>query len=121
VAKKYASKIDPPANVFVQSVIGTGCLSFVGLITERGVPLEWFPPAIVSVLYLGVVGSALAFVGLYWLLTKTSATNSSLIVFVTPIVALLLGWFILREGLEPVLAVGTMLILSGVYLTVTRS
>jgi len=120
VAKKYASKIDPPANVFVQAVIGMACLSFVGIMTERGVPLKWFPPAIASVLYLGVVGSALAFVGLYWLLTKTSATNSSLIVFITPIVALLLGWLVLREELEPIVALGTMLILSGVYLTVTQ-
>ena len=119
VAKKYASKIDPPANVFVQALIGTACLSFAGILTERGVPLRWLPPAIVSVLYLGIVGSALAFVGLYWLLTKTSATNSSLIVFITPVVALLLGWVVLREGLEPVIAFGTMLILSGVYLTVT--
>ncbi len=118
VAKKYANKIDPPANVFVQAVIGAACLSFVGILTERGVPLRWFPPAIVSVFYLGVVGSALAFVGLYWLLTKTSATNSSLVVFITPIVALLLGWVVLREELEPVVAFGTMLILSGVYLTV---
>jgi len=118
VAKKYASNIDPPANVFVQAVIGAVCLSFVGILTERGVPLRWFPPAIMSVFYLGVVGSALAFVGLYWLLTKTSATNSSLVVFITPIVALLLGWVVLREELEPVVALGTLMILSGVYLTV---
>jgi drug/metabolite transporter (DMT)-like permease len=118
VAKKYANKIDPPANVFVQAVIGATCLSLVGMLIERDVPLRWVPSAIVSVAYLGVVGSALAFVGLYWLLTKTSATNSSLIVFITPIVALLLGWVVLREELEPVVALGTMLILSGLYLTI---
>jgi len=120
VAKKYAGGIDPPANVFIQSIIGALCLSIVGVITERGIALELVPTAIGAVLYLGVIGSALAFVGLYWLFTKTSATNSSLVAFITPIVALALGWVILQERLELAVAFGTMLILSGVYVAVSQ-
>ena len=120
VAKKYAGEIDAPANVFVQSIIGTLCLSTVGIITERGIVLELVPTAIGAVLYLGVVGSALAFVGLYWLFTKTTATNSSLVAFITPIVALVMGGVILQERLEPAVAFGTLLILSGVYVTVMQ-
>jgi drug/metabolite transporter (DMT)-like permease len=75
---------------------------------------------IAAVLYLGVVGSALAFVGWYWLLTKTTATNGSLVLFVTPVVALILGWLVLQEVVEPVVALRTFLILSGVYLTVKQ-
>ena len=71
-------------------------------------------------LYLGVFGSALAYVGWYWLFTKTTATNSSLILLITPVIALLLGWLILQEKLEPVVAMGTLLILSGVYVTVEQ-
>jgi len=118
VAKKCASNIDPAANVFVQSIIGTILLSSMGLLTEVGIPLAWDFTSVQAVLYLGIVGSALAFVGLYWLLTKTSATNTSLIVFITPIVALILGWLMLGETLEPILALGTFLILASVYFTV---
>jgi drug/metabolite transporter (DMT)-like permease len=95
-------------------------LSLVGITTERARTLELTPTAIAAVLYLGVFGSALAFVGWYWLFTKTTATNSSLILFITPIVALLLGRLVLHEDLEPAAALGTLLILSGVYMTVTR-
>jgi drug/metabolite transporter (DMT)-like permease len=121
VAKKYASGIDPPANVLIQSVIGAATLLIVGIMTEQVSVLKLVPTVITAVLYLGVVGSALAFVGWYWLLTKTTATNSSLVLLVTPIVALVLGWLILQEEVEPVVALGTFLILSGVYVTVKQA
>jgi drug/metabolite transporter (DMT)-like permease len=120
VAKKYASGIDPPANILIQSAIGAATLSIVGIMTERVSVLKFVPTVIAAVLYLGVVGSALAFVGWYWLFTKTTATNSSLVLFVTPIVALVLGWLILQEGVEAIIALGTFLILSGVYVTVKQ-
>jgi drug/metabolite transporter (DMT)-like permease len=121
VAKKYASAIDPSANALIQSVIGAVTLSIASIMTERGPVPELVPIVIAAVLYLGVVGSALAFVGWYWLLTKATATNSSLIFFVTPIVALVLGWLMLQERMEPISALGTFLILSGVYVTVKQS
>jgi drug/metabolite transporter (DMT)-like permease len=120
IAKKYSSRIAPASNVMVQSIVGSITLSVVGIATERGIAFEFSPTAIAAVLYLGVIGSALAFVGWYWLFTKTTATNSSLILLITPVIALLLGWLILQEELEPVVALGTLLILSGVYVTVKQ-
>jgi drug/metabolite transporter (DMT)-like permease len=77
--------------------------------------------AIGTILYLGIVGSALAFVGLYWLLTRTTATNTSLLAFITPILALLLGWLVLGEVPDPSIGLGAVLILGGVYLTLKPS
>jgi len=91
VVKKYASGIDPVASVLVQSSVGAVALTLVGIGTERVVIFDFSARVIVAVLYLGVVGSAFAFVAWYWLFTKTTATNSSLVLFVTPIVALILG------------------------------
>jgi drug/metabolite transporter (DMT)-like permease len=120
IAKKYSSRIAPASNVMVQSILGSVTLSVVGVVTERGIAFQFNPTAIAAVLYLGVIGSALAYVGWYWLFTKTTATNSSLILLIQPIIALLLGWLILQEELEPVVALGTLLILSGVYVTVQQ-
>jgi drug/metabolite transporter (DMT)-like permease len=118
VAKRYAARIDPSANVLVQSTMGAVLLLSTGALLEGTTPLNFSTTAIAVILYLGVVGSALPFVGLYWLLTKTSATNTSLFSFITPIIALVLGWLILKETLDPNLGLGTILILAGVYLTV---
>jgi drug/metabolite transporter (DMT)-like permease len=120
VVKKYASGIDPVTNVLVQSIVGAVALTLVGIGTERLVTLNFSARVIVAVLYLGIVGSAFAFVAWYWLFTKTTATNSSLVLFATPIVALILGWVILHEQVEPLVAFGTALILAGVYGTVVQ-
>jgi len=118
VGKRYAARIDPAANVLVQALTGTVFLSLVGIATERGSVLSFTLSAVFAVLYLAIVGSALAFVGLYWLLTKTTATNASLLAFITPIFALILGWGFLGEIPDLNVGLGTALILGGVYLTV---
>jgi drug/metabolite transporter (DMT)-like permease len=118
VGKQHADEIDPASNVLIQALIGSIMLTSLGLITERGTPLNFTLTSVLAILYLGIVGSALAFVGMYWLLTKTTATNVSLITFITPILALLLGWLVLQEVPGPSVGVGAMLILAGVYLTV---
>jgi drug/metabolite transporter (DMT)-like permease len=78
VAKGHAEAIDPAANVLVQSATGALILSCFGIATESNSTLNFSFAALASILYLGVVGSALAFVGLYWLLKKITATNSSI-------------------------------------------
>jgi len=118
VAKRYASQIDPAANVLVQAVVGALVLLSAAALSERNAALRFTSIAIVAILYLGIVGSALAFVGLYWLLTKSSATNVSLFSFITPIIAVIFGWIILKETLDPNVGLGTVLILVGVYLTI---
>jgi drug/metabolite transporter (DMT)-like permease len=117
VAKKHAEGVDPVANVLVQHSIGATALLSLGLVTESTASLSFTPAAIVAVLYLGVVGSAFGFIGLYWLLKRTSATNTSMITFLNPIVALLLGWVVLQEIPEPNVGIGAALILAGVYMT----
>ncbi|MGA8904947.1 MAG: DMT family transporter [Candidatus Bathyarchaeia archaeon] len=117
VAKRHAERIDPAANVLVQHAVGAIALLSLGLVSESTTSLNFTPVAVVVVLYLGVVGSALGFIGLYWLLKKTTATNTSMITFLNPIVALLLGWIVLQEVPDPNVGVGAVLILAGVYMT----
>jgi drug/metabolite transporter (DMT)-like permease len=91
------------------------------VVTEGHASLVFTPTSVIAILYLGIVGSALAFVGMYWLLKKTTATNVSLITFVTPILAVVLGWIVLGEVLDPDVGLGAMLILAGIYLTMKPS
>jgi drug/metabolite transporter (DMT)-like permease len=117
VAKRHADRIDPAANVLVQMLMGTLALFSIGLVTEKAGAIDFTFTAVASILYLGVFGSALGFVGLYWLLKKMTATNVSLITFANPIVALLLGWVVLGEIPDPNIGIGAVLILGGVYLS----
>ena len=69
-----------------------------------------------AILYLAVAGSVFGFLALYWLFTRMEVTRISLFTFITPIVAVLLGWLMLGERVDPNVAVGGSLILVGVVL-----
>jgi drug/metabolite transporter (DMT)-like permease len=72
--------------------------------------------SVFAVLYLAVIGSTLAFAALYWLFTRMEVTRISLFTFITPIVAVLLGWLVLGESVDVNVAIGGSLILVGVML-----
>lgn len=71
-------------------------------------------PAVLSLLYLGVFGTAIAFVLYFWLLKTTSAVLMSLITFITPPLALIWGWLILDEAVTWELLIGMVIILGGI-------
>ncbi len=116
VGKKYSHSINPTVNVVVQMAVGAILLTAAGLALERGVPLRFDQTSVFAVLYLAVAGSAFGFVALYWLFTRMEVTRISLFTFITPIVAVLLGWLMLGERVDLSVAVGGSLILMGVVL-----
>lgn len=75
------------------------------------------PGALAAVAYLGVVGSAMAFVLYYWLLKTMSAIALSYIIYVTPLVALVAGWLALGEVLSWQTLAGTVIIFTGIALS----
>jgi drug/metabolite transporter (DMT)-like permease len=72
--------------------------------------------AILSIIYLALFGTAIAFVLYFWMLSHQSAILMSMITFVTPPMALLWGWIILGEQITYFLIVGLILILIGILL-----
>ena len=116
VGKKYSQSINSTANVVVQMSVGAVLLTTAGLFLERGAPLSLDGASVFAILYLAVIGSAFALVALYWLFTRMEVTRVSLFTFITPIVAVLLGWLILGERIDLNVATGGSLILVGVVL-----
>jgi len=116
VGKKFSRSINPIVNVVVQMGVGALLLMVGGILFEREVPLNIGQTSLLAVLYLAVAGSAFAFVALYWLFTRIEVTRVSLFSFITPIVAVVLGWLILGEKIDLNVALGGSLILVGVIL-----
>ena len=67
------------------------------------------------------MGSVVAFVLYYWLVKHMDVTKTMLISLVTPVVAVLLGNWLLGERLTWWTAAGGGLIISGIGLVVLRS
>lgn len=69
---------------------------------------------ILSIAYLSIFGTILAFTTYYWLLKRINAVIVSLSSFITPIIALILGWVILNEKLSQQVLIGSLLVLMGI-------
>src|SRR6267378_5395481 len=121
LVKAYGGKIDPQILAAGQMVFGFVPLLAIGITTE-GNPLKfhWTTMAVISLLYLVVVGSVLAFALYYWLVRNMDVTNTMLIALVTPVVAVILGMIVLHEKLNWRLLAGGACIISGLGMIVLR-
>ena len=76
--------------------------------------------AVLSLIYLAVVGSVVAFVLYYWLVLNMDVTKSMLIALVTPVVAVILGMIVLDEEIGWRTLIGGAMIMLGISFIVVR-
>lgn len=121
LVKAYGGKIDPQILAAAQMICGFVPLLVAGLATE-GNPLRfrWTVSALLSLMYLVIVGSVIAFWLYYWLVRNMDVTKTMLIALVTPVVAVILGMIVLHEQLNWRLVAGSGCIILGLALIVLR-
>jgi drug/metabolite transporter (DMT)-like permease len=84
-------------------------------------PAHWPPAKVVaSVLTLGVVCTAIAFVLFFQLIAEVGPARATVITYVNPAVAVVLGVAFLHEGFSVATAAGFVLILAGSWLAARR-
>ena len=121
LVKARGGSFEPLILSAAQMTFGLVPLVALGRALE-GSPLafHWTPRAVLSLLYLSLVGSVVAFVIFYWLLRRMDVTKVLLIALVTPVLALALGAATLGERFGGWAVLGTAMILGGVFLGVRR-
>lgn len=121
LVKAYGKHLDPAILAGGQMFFGSIPLLLIGIPWE-GNPLNfnWTPMAVVSLIYLAVVGSVVAFLLYYWLVQNMDVTKTMLIALVTPVVAVTLGMLVLDEELHGRTLLGGLMIISGIAIIVTR-
>jgi drug/metabolite transporter (DMT)-like permease len=102
-------------------LLGAFMLGAVAFVFESPLDVVWTQRAVWSVLYLALVGTVVAFGVYMWLLRYVPATRMSLVSFVIPVVALLLGAAVGGEPLRPRVLFGAALVLGGVGLSSLRT
>lgn len=73
---------------------------------------------VVALLYLALLGSALAYWLLFYLIENLGPVEVSYNTLVSPVVAVLLGVAVLGERLTPMVVLGTALVAAGVYFVI---
>jgi len=121
LVKARGAKLDPAILAGGQMLFGLIPLLLIGIPLE-GNPFHfhWTRMAVVSLFYLAIVGSVVAFLLYYWLVQHMDVTKTMLVALVTPVIAVTLGVMILREDLNWRTFVGGAMIISGIGLIVLR-
>ncbi|NOX65518.1 MAG: DMT family transporter [Chlorobi bacterium] len=114
VVIKHGGKINPVSINFIPLLITGILLIPVSLMFEDTSRLKISYDAVFSILYLSTVGTVVVFSIYYWLMKKINVVILSLSSFITPIIAILLGWFFLNEKLNVNHIIGSSLVLIGI-------
>jgi drug/metabolite transporter (DMT)-like permease len=119
--KRRALELAPAMIAAWQMLFGILPLIVLGLFFE-GSParFHWSAMSIFCLLYLAVIGSALTFLLLYWLLPRMTVTNLQTISLITPPGAVVLGWFLGGETFSAASLLGACFVLAGLWLIFRR-
>ena len=120
-ASVFVAKHEMPINYFVSTgyqMITGGILLFIisFILGEKWLsPILWSNSSLISMILLIVFGSIVAFTSFNYLLKVVSTEKVSTSAYVNPVIALILGWYVLDENLSLQSIVAAFILLTGVY------
>lgn len=112
--KRWGREGSPYTWNAVAMAIGATGLFLLSRGAGEPLAVPGWPEGVLSILYLAVFGTVVAFVGYLRLLKTFPVTTMSFIAFITPIVAVVLGFLVAAETLDPLAGVGAAVTLTGI-------
>jgi drug/metabolite transporter (DMT)-like permease len=126
IGSLYSHRANLPNNI----LISTGMMLFVGGLFLLGIGIiiefntldvsRFSSSSILSLLYLIIIGT-MGWLGFFWILRNTTATLANTFAYVSPVIAVFLGWVILDENINLRIIVSTIVIIVGVILIVNKN
>ncbi|WP_298238237.1 EamA family transporter [uncultured Algibacter sp.] len=122
----FVSKANLPANYFVSTgyqMIAAGVMLAISSLAfnETWVsPFNWSEPVVWSMLFLIIFGSIAAFTAFNYLLKVVSTEKVATSAYVNPVIALILGWYVLDEVLTLQSIIAAVILLTGVYFITSK-
>jgi drug/metabolite transporter (DMT)-like permease len=118
--KKWGAGIHPISIAAVPMAVTALLMGALALAVERGRPVHFDTPSVLSVAYLAILGSALPFTVYFWLLKRQTATGMSLINYATPVIAVAVGTLFMGEPFTARVAAGSALVVVGVAVALRK-
>ena len=117
LVKARSMQLAPAMLAAWQMIFGVAPLLLVGFAVD-GNParFHWTSTSVFCLLYLAVIGSALTFLLLYWLLPRLTVAQLQSISLITPPGAVMLGWLLGGETFPLSSLLGAGLVLAGVWM-----
>ncbi|MEK6190776.1 MAG: DMT family transporter [Chloroflexota bacterium] len=119
-ARRNVRELRPMIAAVFQVGFAFVITSVLALVLERPFATVVRPDTVISVLWLGILGSGLAYLAFFRLLGRWGATRTSLVAYLLPVVGIALGVLVLSEQMDARILLGTALVIGGVALVNSR-
>jgi drug/metabolite transporter (DMT)-like permease len=119
-ARRFVRDVPPITNAFLE--VGFAFVITLALAAAFGHPLRTHlePSSVLAVIWLGLVGSGLAYLAFFWLLSRWGATRTSMVAYLLPVVGIALGVLVRHETVTLLTVLGAGMVIGGVALANSR-
>ena len=113
-ARRFVTGYRPMIPALFEVFTALIMVAVLAFIVEQPLQTVFTQEALISVVWLGLVGSGLAFLAFFRLLGRWGAARTSLVAYLLPVWGIILGVAVLGEEIPPQLLLGTALIIGGI-------
>jgi len=111
-ARKVTQHVDGVVRGAMPLITSTIFMWVVGPLTEKPFEFPFLSLTWIAILWLGILGSGLAVIMLYYLIHEIGPTRASMVTYLFPVGGVILGVIFLNEQLSWQLVAGTLLIIA---------
>jgi drug/metabolite transporter (DMT)-like permease len=117
LAKKWKSPEVDPFSAVAWEMIAAGAanLSFAFGVEDWS-HVNWTSRGVGAIVYLVICGSWIGYTAYIWLLGHVPTSKVSTYAYVNPVVAVFLGWLVLREPIDGYILAGSAVVIAAVIL-----
>ena len=119
-ARAHVHGLRPMIPALFQVFFGLLITSVLAFATEHPLATVPAPEAIFAVVWLGLLGSGLAYLAFFRTLQRWGATRTSLVAYLLPVYGIALGALVRQEPISATTIAGTALIIGGIALVNAR-
>ncbi len=119
-ARRFLQGLRPMITALFEVIFALLIAAVLAMTLGGGIGLPTTGEALLAVMWLGLLGSGLAFLVFFRLLGRWGATRTSMVAYLLPVFGLLLGALVLDEPVDLRLITGTALVIAGVAMVNVR-
>jgi drug/metabolite transporter (DMT)-like permease len=119
-ARAHVHGLRPMIPALFQVFFGLVVTAVLAFVFEHPLAAVPAPDAIFAVVWLGLLGSGLAYLAFFRTLQRWGATRTSLVAYLLPVYGIALGALVRAEPIAPTTLIGTVLIIAGIALVNAR-
>lgn len=114
--KKKGGVGNPFMNAGIQMLAGAIFLIPLTLVFDDYRAVQWSGSLVYTLAYMSLIGSVAAYACYSYAIKNLPMTIVSMYAYINPVVAVVLGWLILNEKLNALIAIAILITLSGIYM-----